>query len=373
MSMGVDAGSKAAGRRRPRAHRPRRRHRRHLHDAQPDPERRRADRRPHRGQRRRPRSTSTPPAPASATASAWPRDMVRVGHRAARAGDRRGEALRLAGLDDRSTCIIFADGAGAAVVGPAADRGRRSASARWPGAARATSSSDDPIIDETDALRQEGQAVFRWATTKIAPVALRAVELAGLTPADIDVLVPHQANLRIVEAIAKRLRQAGRPRRHASSPTTSSHSGNTSSASIPMASTTCAAPGAPGPATWCCSSASAPACRTRGRSSSCPETSYGAHRTARTANAEKHEKGSQWRQRRDPARPRRDRRGGRRHRRRRGDLREVVRRRPRHRLAVHGGDRRAGRGQVRRRRSPTTSWPSSSTVSDAVDYIAKHS
>jgi len=50
---------------------------------------------------------------------------------------------------------------------------------------------------------QEGQAVFRWATTQIAPIALRALELAGLAPSDVDVLIPHQANLRIVEAIAK--------------------------------------------------------------------------------------------------------------------------------------------------------------------------
>ena len=70
-------------------------------------------------------------------------------------------------------------------------------------------------------LYQEGQAVFRWATTQIAPVALRAIELAGLTPADIDVFVPHQANLRIVEAVAKRLRTKGARRGHASSPTTS--------------------------------------------------------------------------------------------------------------------------------------------------------
>jgi len=61
------------------------------------------------------------------------------------------------------------------------------------------------IRPENNALFQEGQSVFRWATTKIAPVALRAVELAGLTPADIDVFVPHQANLRIIEAVAKRL------------------------------------------------------------------------------------------------------------------------------------------------------------------------
>jgi 3-oxoacyl-[acyl-carrier-protein] synthase-3 len=76
--------------------------------------------------------------------------------------------------------------------------------------------------------------VFRWATTKIAPIALRAVELAGLTPGDIDVLVPHQANLRIVEAVAKRIRAAGgRPDLVVADDIV--RSGNTSSASIPLA------------------------------------------------------------------------------------------------------------------------------------------
>jgi 3-oxoacyl-[acyl-carrier-protein] synthase-3 len=87
---------------------------------------------------------------------------------------------------------------------------------------------------ETHAITQEGQAVFRWATTKVAPVALRAIELAGLTPADIDVLVPHQANLRIVEAVAKKLRSKG-AREDLRVADDIVHSGNTSSASIPLA------------------------------------------------------------------------------------------------------------------------------------------
>jgi 3-oxoacyl-[acyl-carrier-protein] synthase III len=135
-------------------------------------------------------------------------------------------------MDDRSTCIIFADGAGAAVVGPAETAEEIGVGPVVWGAAGDLVSTIH--IDETDALRQEGQAVFRWATTKIAPVALRAVEAAGLTPADIDVLVPHQANLRIVEAIAKRLRQAG-GRDDLRVADDIQYSGNTSSASIPMA------------------------------------------------------------------------------------------------------------------------------------------
>ncbi|PVZ05315.1 beta-ketoacyl-ACP synthase III [Actinomycetospora cinnamomea] len=135
-------------------------------------------------------------------------------------------------MNDRSTCIIFADGAGAAVVGPAATEEEVGVGPVIWGAAGDLVSTIH--IDETDALRQEGQAVFRWATTKIAPVALRAVEAAGLSPSDIDVLVPHQANLRIVEAIAKRLRQSG-GRDDLRVADDIQYSGNTSSASIPMA------------------------------------------------------------------------------------------------------------------------------------------
>lgn len=134
---------------------------------------------------------------------------------------------------DRSTCIIFADGAGAAVVGAATE-------GEDPGIGPVVAGSAGDladtlfIADRESFIVQEGQAVFRWATTKIAPIALRAVELAGLTPEDIDVLVPHQANLRIVEAVAKRVRAAG-GRADLVVADDIVRSGNTSSASIPLA------------------------------------------------------------------------------------------------------------------------------------------
>ncbi|HEX4100478.1 MAG TPA: beta-ketoacyl-ACP synthase III [Pseudonocardiaceae bacterium] len=134
---------------------------------------------------------------------------------------------------DRSTCIIFADGAGAAVVGPV-DRGER------PGIGPIAAGSAGDLVetivvaDRNSFIRQEGQEVYRWAITQIAPVALRALELAGVSPADVDVLVPHQANLRIVEAIAKRMRAAG-AREDMVVADDIVHSGNTSSASIPLA------------------------------------------------------------------------------------------------------------------------------------------
>ncbi|MGH3693402.1 MAG: beta-ketoacyl-ACP synthase III [Pseudonocardiaceae bacterium] len=134
---------------------------------------------------------------------------------------------------DRSTCIIFADGAGAAVVGPL-EPGEQ------PGIGPIAAGSAGDLVgtiviaDRTSFLRQEGQEVYRWAITKIAPVALQALARAGLTPSDVDVLVPHQANLRIVEAIAKRIRDAG-GREDMVVADDIVHSGNTSSASIPLA------------------------------------------------------------------------------------------------------------------------------------------
>ncbi|MHA6793751.1 beta-ketoacyl-ACP synthase III [Pseudonocardia bannensis] len=135
--------------------------------------------------------------------------------------------------DDRSTCIIFADGAGAAVVGAASNTEQVGIGPVAWGSAGDMSDAIR-VLPENNALHQEGQAVFRWATTKIAPVALRAIEQAGLTPADIDVLVPHQANLRIVEAVAKRLRAKG-AREDMRVADDIVYSGNTSSASIPLA------------------------------------------------------------------------------------------------------------------------------------------
>ncbi|GAA3459086.1 beta-ketoacyl-ACP synthase III [Saccharothrix longispora] len=132
--------------------------------------------------------------------------------------------------NDRSTAIIFADGAGAAVVGPSDEPGIGPVS--WGSAGDLVDMIQ--VADRESSIFQEGQSVFRWATTQIAPIALRAIEAAGLEPSDIDVFVPHQANLRIVEAIAKRLRAKG-AREDLVVARDIVDSGNTSSASIPLA------------------------------------------------------------------------------------------------------------------------------------------
>jgi 3-oxoacyl-[acyl-carrier-protein] synthase III len=130
-------------------------------------------------------------------------------------------------LSDRSTAVIFADGAGAAVVG-AADE---------PGIGPVAWGSDGDqynaieIAAGRSTMTMAGQAVYRWATTKLTETLVEAMEKAGVTPDDIDVFAPHQANLRIVESMTKKL---GFPERTVVARDIV-QSGNTSAASVPLA------------------------------------------------------------------------------------------------------------------------------------------
>ncbi|HEX2314708.1 MAG TPA: beta-ketoacyl-ACP synthase III [Thermomonospora sp.] len=127
---------------------------------------------------------------------------------------------------DRSTAIIFADGAGAAVVTGSQEPGI--GPVVWGSAG--DQADKIRIEDRTSFLVQEGQAVFRWATTAMAPIAAQACERAGISPEELAAFVPHQANLRIVESIARRLKAT-----NAVVADDIVHSGNTSAASIPLA------------------------------------------------------------------------------------------------------------------------------------------
>jgi 3-oxoacyl-[acyl-carrier-protein] synthase III len=130
---------------------------------------------------------------------------------------------------DRSTCIIFADGAGAAVVGPVPD-GEPSGIGPVVWGSAGDQAEKITIREDNRAIRQDGQAVFRWATTALHPVALEACRRAGVSPADLSAFIPHQANLRIIEIIARKL---GIPRERVADDIV--HAGNTSSASVPLA------------------------------------------------------------------------------------------------------------------------------------------
>ncbi|GAA4242690.1 ketoacyl-ACP synthase III [Actinomadura meridiana] len=127
---------------------------------------------------------------------------------------------------DRSTCIIFADGAGAAVVTGSDSPGI------GPVVWGSAGDKYDKIIipDRHSFIQQEGQAVFRWATTAIAPIAAEACERAGIKPEDLAAVVPHQANLRIINAIARKVNAV-----NAVVADDIVQSGNTSGASIPLA------------------------------------------------------------------------------------------------------------------------------------------
>jgi len=131
---------------------------------------------------------------------------------------------------DRSTCIIFADGAGAAVVAPGTDPGQPPGIGPVVWGSTGGMAETITIADRDSFIVQEGQAVFRWATTALHPVAKAACERAGVAPEDLAAFVPHQANLRIMESIARKL---GVPRERMADDIV--HAGNTSSASIPMA------------------------------------------------------------------------------------------------------------------------------------------
>ena len=127
---------------------------------------------------------------------------------------------------DRSTSIIFADGAGAAVVGPSDETSV--GPVVWGSAGDMAEKIF--IKDRNSFLYQEGQSVFRWTTTHLHTVAKEACDRAGIDPSELAAFVPHQANLRIVEAIARRLKAV-----NAVVADDIIEAGNTSAASIPLA------------------------------------------------------------------------------------------------------------------------------------------
>jgi 3-oxoacyl-[acyl-carrier-protein] synthase-3 len=141
-------------------------------------------------------------------------------------------------LTDRGTAFIFADGAGAAVVGPS----------ETPGIGPVVWGSDgeqfdlirqredwrDVVASETPVmphLVMQGNPVFRWASFSMAKIGLEAIERAGLGLDDLDVFVPHQANMRITDAMARSMKLPERVKIARDI----AEAGNTSAASVPLA------------------------------------------------------------------------------------------------------------------------------------------
>jgi len=127
---------------------------------------------------------------------------------------------------DRSTCIIFGDGAGAAVIGPSATSGI--GPVVW--GSDGSKAAAIHIPDRTTLMHMDGQAVFRWAITAMGAAAREACRRAGVDPQDIAIAVPHQANLRIVDAIVRQLGAT-----NAVVARDIVDTGNTSAASVPLA------------------------------------------------------------------------------------------------------------------------------------------
>lgn len=144
---------------------------------------------------------------------------------------------RIMDWTDRSTCVLFGDGAGALILeaetgaGTTADRGILSTDLNSDGRYKDLLYVDGGVATQnTGVLRMEGKEVFRHAVEKLAQTADKALEKVGLTADDVNWIVPHQANIRIIQSTAKKLgvemdRVVVTVQDH----------GNTSAASIPLA------------------------------------------------------------------------------------------------------------------------------------------
>jgi 3-oxoacyl-[acyl-carrier-protein] synthase III len=142
---------------------------------------------------------------------------------------------------DRNTCVLFGDGAGAVVMGATrGDRGVLSTHLHTdgsmadllciPGGGSLNPASRSSVDERLHFIKMKGNETFKVAVRALEEAVLEALEYNGLKPSDIDLLVPHQANVRIIQATAKRL---GMPMKKVV--LTLEHYGNTSAASVPMA------------------------------------------------------------------------------------------------------------------------------------------
>ncbi len=140
---------------------------------------------------------------------------------------------KLMDWEDRGTCVLFGDGAGAVVLEAATgERGILSTDLNSDGSYRDILYVDGGVATTGTAgkLRMQGNILFRHAVEKLADTAHRAIDKAGLTAEQVDWLVPHQANARIIAATAQRMHL---PMEKVIL-TVADH-GNTSAASIPLA------------------------------------------------------------------------------------------------------------------------------------------
>jgi 3-oxoacyl-[acyl-carrier-protein] synthase III len=143
---------------------------------------------------------------------------------------------------DRTTCILFGDGAGAVVVSAAAEGepaiidfaheidGSGGPALCMPAGGSRMPASHETVDKRLHYVKQDGQAVFKFAVRVLEESARETVAAANMTLAEVDWLIPHQANVRILEATAKKLGVA-----RDKLVVTVDHHGNTSAASVPLA------------------------------------------------------------------------------------------------------------------------------------------
>ena len=151
---------------------------------------------------------------------------------------------------DRTTCILFGDGAGAVVLAPAADGepaiidfaheidGSGGPALCMPAGGSRLPASHETIDQRLHYVKQDGQAVFKFAVRKTEEISRRVLDRNGLTPSDVDLFVSHQANRRIITAAAERL---GLP--ESKVVINLERFGNTTGATIPLALADAAADG----------------------------------------------------------------------------------------------------------------------------------
>lgn len=123
---------------------------------------------------------------------------------------------KITNWDDRATCVLFGDGAGAAVLSAeegdsgilavyTASDGSKADILKVPGGGSRKPISKEVLEEKSNTIRMDGPEVYKLAVTKMVEASKKALTLAGVKAEDLTLIIPHQANLRIIESVAKRL------------------------------------------------------------------------------------------------------------------------------------------------------------------------
>ena len=186
-----------------------------------------------------PRTTSPPVARASCTRLPRPTEPWPAAWRETRSWSARETLSKIINWHDRSTCVLFGDGAGAVVIGRVPDGGflgfelgsdgEGGKELSMPGGGSRNPSSAETVAQEMHFLQMNGREVYKFATRVLVSSAEKLLDEIGLGVDDIDLYVPHQANKRIIDHAASKL---GIPEEKVF--VNVDRYGNTSSASIPL-------------------------------------------------------------------------------------------------------------------------------------------